>query len=431
MIEAVLERAGARAGAADAVMKSDETVTLRRSNDGRSAEWSASEGIHLRVLSEERIGEAAGGSDDPEALVESALESARSGDVVPLILPAPAPVPSVKTSVSETAAAPVEELERILETFDRRLRAVAPEVETWLERSVGRVRVGNTRGVRVDYPVTLAGIGGWARGNSHGVPWQVRVDAVAPALPSLLDVEALAAQLERQLPASAPKEVSGELSAVWFHPRVVRRLLAPLLAALTGVEFTLGRAPLWERRDEPILHRALTLIDDPLAAARPGSRPADDDGVVSARTRLVDQGRLQTGLIDLALGATLGVPSTGHAWRRPSGPPRIGFTNLRLLPGDREPLELIAELPRVLAVADALRYGSPSPRGGRVDLLVSHPMVYQRGEPVGWGERCVVSVDVFDALRGELAVGSDAVWMGAVCVPSVILAEARVRPLPA
>jgi predicted Zn-dependent protease len=78
VIGPLLERAVRRAEAADAALKTDETLTLVfEAGRLKSTAFSQESGLNLRVSAEGRLGFAGTTGDDVDALLEAALASAR------------------------------------------------------------------------------------------------------------------------------------------------------------------------------------------------------------------------------------------------------------------------------------------------------------------------------------------------------------------
>ena len=159
MITRLLDAARARVQMADVVAKTDETLTVRlRDGEVVAAHTSEQAGHNLRVVVDGRIGVAGSAALEPDALLEAAMSSAAAGDAAPLLLPSPSPLPHVHTHVPRAAAASVAELGQLGGLLTQRLRHAGRSVTVHVERSVGSVQVGNTRGVDTEYQVTLVAL---------------------------------------------------------------------------------------------------------------------------------------------------------------------------------------------------------------------------------------------------------------------------------
>jgi PmbA protein len=429
VIGRILDALAGRVASADAVIKTDDTLSVSISPEGDTRVSEARSHLsHLRVARQGRIGFASTTGDEGSELVGRAMASAASGEELELFLPAPAPLPNVQTRAPQAAAADAAVLSALARSLRDRLVRSHRRVETWAERSSGRVQVANTRSVLAGYGATLAGIGAVVESiGSESAP-PCRVHCAAVALPTLADVEALVAEVDRRLdPAILPGPGSMSGLPVCFAPRALATFLRPLRAALTGYEALLGRSPFRGRLGERAFDERLTLVDDPVAPGRPGSRPVDDDGVVSRRVALVERGRLVGFASDVMVGSRARVPSTGHAWRLPNAAPRVGLTNLLLEAGTLPREKLLAELGRGVLIHDLDWGEGANPVSGTIVARAPWAYLVEEGAVRGRIEGVVLSGNVFEALRHIRAIGSDASWVGASCLPSLVVESLVLR----
>ncbi len=431
MIDRVLEAVSGHVSAADAVVKTDDTLSLAISPDGDTrVAGSRSQSGHLRVLRDGRVGCSSGSGSDADIsdLVGRAMTSAAAGEALDLFFPAPAPVPEVRTRSPQAAAADVGELDDLARTLLERLLRSNRRVEAWAERSIGSVQVGNSRGVLVGYSVSMAGVGAVVESIGVGSAPPCRVFTSGAALPTLPEMESLVAEVDRRLdpPISDPPTRLPATMPVCLGPRAVATFLRPLRAALTGHQAWLGDSPLRGKLGEQVFDARLSLIDDPLAPGRPASRPIDDDGVVSRRIPLIDRGRVAGFLADLSVGARANVPSTGHGWRTSRAAPRVGMTNLRVLPGPENRATLLTMMGRGILIEELEWGAGPNPISGTIALRAPWAYLVEGGRVRGRLEGVVLSGNVFDALKELGGVGSDATWIGSMCLPSILLSEMTV-----
>ena len=430
MITRLLEGARARAQMADAVAKTDETLTLRL-RDGEVAAAHASEqaGHSLRVVSQGRIGVAGTTGSDPDALLEAAFASAAAGDEAPLLLPSPSPLPAVRTHVPRAAAATIVELVQLGRVLTDRLRRGNRSVTVHVERSVGSVQVGNTRGVDTEYPVTLVALDIDVSCQSGDGTVHVVAHLAGADLPDQSAIETVVGDMEQRLTwaqASAPAPAT--TAPVLLLPEAVRTFLAPVQQALVGKAHLLGTSPLADMLGERVLHPSLFLTDDPLRDGSAGSRPVDDEGVPSFRSPLIEAGVIRRCIYDLETGALAGRPSTGNGRRSTFGKAQPAFSNLVLHAGDQDLPALLSAMGDGLLV-DAVASGTGgSSRSG----TFTHPVVLgyrvQGGEVTGRVEGVVVAGNVFDALGSVGGIGRDARWIGSSCLPPLLVHGVTVAP---
>ena len=430
MISRLLDAARARVQMADAVAKTDETLTIRlRDGEVVAAHTSEQAGHNLRVMVDGRIGVAGTTALDPDALLEAALASAAAGEEAPLLLPSPSPLPRVHTHVPRAASATVTELGQMGRLLTSRLGQGGRSVTVHVERSVGSVQVGNSRGVDTEYQVTLVALDIDVLSPSGDGSVHVMAHLAGADLPDQAAMEALVADFEQRLAWAATSAPAPAATApVLLLPEAVRAFLGPVQQALVGKAFLLGTSPLAENLGEQVLHPSLFLTDDPLRDGQAGSRPVDDEGVPSFRAPLIEGGVIRRCIYDLETGALAGRPSTGHGRRSTFGKAQPAFSNLVLHAGAHDLGALMAAMGDGLLV-DAVAGGTGgSSRSG----TFTHPVVLgyrvQGGEVTGRVEGVVIAGNVFDALGSIGGIGRDARWIGSSFLPPLLLDGVTVAP---
>jgi predicted Zn-dependent protease len=301
-----------------------------------------------------------------------------------------------------------------------RLQAEGREVEAWVERSVGRVDVGNTRGVIAGYDVSLAGLGVRVRAKTPSGPAQLRLHDAGSGAPDEAMLAALVDEVEWRLAPPLLEESPPEGESIWFGPRAVAALVVPLCQALMAGRVWSDEGPFAGMVGERILSPQLTLTDDPLAPGRPGTCPVDDEGVVCRPITLIREGVLCGALADLATATRLGIPASGHGRRSPGGPPWTGWSNLRMEPGTAGPNG------RVLLNEGILVRDLPLPAAECYDgrIALATPWAYQvkGGEVVGRYERLLLKGNVFEWLNRVEQVGEGR-WIGGRFLPNLVIAR--------
>jgi len=162
---------------------------------------------------------------------------------------------------------------------------------------------------------------------------------------------------ERAVARLNPVQMETATLPVVFHPRVANSLLSHFAQAVNGSAVARGTSFLKDRLGEAVFASGLRILDDPLRKRGLRSRPFDAEGAASRTLVLVEDGRLQSWLLDTASAAKLGLVSTGHAARAPSSPPAPAASNLYMEPGARAPEELIGEIGDGLYVTELIGMG--------------------------------------------------------------------------
>ncbi len=162
---------------------------------------------------------------------------------------------------------------------------------------------------------------------------------------------------ERTLARLHARRPESGVVPVVFDPRVARGIVSALASAVSGTAVANGTTFLRGAMGTQILRPGLRIVDDPTRPSGLASRPWDGEGIASRRLVLVEDGVLQSWLMDTRTAKRLGLATTGHAVRGLSGPPAPAPTNLYLEPGADSPEALIGEIESGLYVTETSGMG--------------------------------------------------------------------------
>lgn len=100
---------------------------------------------------------------------------------------------------------------------------------------------------------------------------------------------------------------------VLLSPRVAAWMVQAALSALFGSAHVRGLTFLRGCVDQPVFAPGVSIVDDAHERGGLGSTHFDNEGVATGRTRIVEDGRVRTLLLDGYSARRLGLRSTGHA----------------------------------------------------------------------------------------------------------------------
>ncbi|MDI3468574.1 MAG: TldE protein, part of TldE/TldD proteolytic complex [Pseudolabrys sp.] len=162
---------------------------------------------------------------------------------------------------------------------------------------------------------------------------------------------------ERAAARLNPRKVTTRKVPVVFDPRIAGSIVSHLANAANGAAVARKTSFLKDKLGQKLFAGGICIVDDPLRRRGLRSRPFDGEGVRGEKINLVDDGVLQTWLLDSASARELGLVTNGRAARGVSSAPSPGTTNLHLEPGTPTPDELIADIKDGFYVTDLIGSG--------------------------------------------------------------------------
>jgi PmbA protein len=162
---------------------------------------------------------------------------------------------------------------------------------------------------------------------------------------------------ERAVARLNPRKVSTRKVPVVFDPRVAGTLVSHLAGAANGAAVARKTSFLKDKMGAKLFADNIRIIDDPFRKRGLRSRPFDGEGVKGEVLNLVDNGVLQTWLLDSASARELGLATNGRASRGVSSNPSPSATNLHLAAGKVTPDELIADIKDGFYITDLIGSG--------------------------------------------------------------------------
>ena len=203
---------------------------------------------------------------------------------------------------------------------------------------------------------------------------------------------------------------------VIFDPDTAASLIRAIAGAASGPSLYRRASFLLERLGTRIGSSAVTIVDDGLLPRALGSRPFDGEGLATRRTVLVNEGVLESYLLDSYSARKLGMRSTHHAARDGSGV-SVATTNLTLRPGAASPAELIRSVADGFYVTELIGFGVNGVTGDY--SRGASGMWIENGELAYPVEEVTVAgnlMEMFDRIDG---IGNDLVLRDRTSAPTV------------
>ncbi|MDE2334388.1 MAG: TldD/PmbA family protein [Rhodospirillales bacterium] len=362
---AAARRAGA--DAADAVLVSSQSLEAQcRLGQTEHVERAESADLGLRVFVGRQTAIVSAAGLEPRRFAELAAHAVAMARVLP-----------------EDPFAGLAEAARAVDTDDLDLvDAAEPDVATLTARALAAEAaamavsgVTNSEGAGAGWGrveallVTSAGFAGRSQRTSHslsatvlagsGTAMQRDYDAHASVHAADLDAPELLGRRagERAVRRLNPTRPRTARLPVVFDPRVAGSLLGHLAGAINGAAVARGTTFLKDAMGSRIMPQGMVVRDDPRRRRGLRSRSFDGEGVPTRELALVEDGILQTWVLDSASARQLGLASTGSAMRGTSGPPSPGTSNLFMAAGTLSPAALMAGAGEGLYVTEMIGMG--------------------------------------------------------------------------
>jgi len=292
------------------------------------------------------------------------------------------------------------------------------------DAATGRKVMANSRGFVGGYRTSYAGVSAAPlamdeNGHMQRDGWWSSARRLANVeSPEAIGKEA-ARRTVRKLGA---RKVPTQRVPIVFAPEVARSLIGSVFEAASGDSIWRHASFLAGKMGAQIAATTLTIVDDnamllPNGTGGFGSSPFDGEGLPSLRTVVVQNGVLETYLLNTYSARKLGLKSTHNASRGLAGTPGIGCGNLYLEPGKQTPEEIIAETGTGLYVTSLMGFGTNIVTGdysrGATGLWI------ENGELTHAVEEVTIAGNLGEMLMHVTAIGNDLVFRGSVASPTL------------
>ncbi len=380
--------------------------------------------VALRIIRNGRIGYAITTElGHSRNLIDAAIETAAFGTKAAFELPSlTVAYPQIEVFDPATEAVPLEDMVNLGQNLVDQVRSHSPELLCDAEVTKGTVsvRILNSHGGQVVYQQSIFALG--IEGQLIRNTDMLFVGEGQSSCHPLTDTGAITEVVIRQLELAQNQATLPIKSLpVIFTPNgVASALVSPLMAAFNGKTVLEGASPIGHRLGEPVFDRKLHLSDDPTLAYRPESRPADDEGVPSQRTPLIEEGKVANFIYDLQTAALAHTRSTGNGSRDHGGLPHPTPSAYVITPGKTTFDEMVGDIKEGIVIEHLMGAGQGNILSGDFSGNVLLGYKIENGRIVGRVKDTMVSGNVYQVLNEISAIGSDAKWVGSsVSTPSL------------
>lgn len=205
------------------------------------------------------------------------------------------------------------------------------------------------------------------------------------------------------------RDVPGGEYPVLLHPCALGSFLDAIEQGVNARNVFDGVSPLKDRIGETILDERISLWDNPVNNEMPGYAPRSDEGVVSFRKPIIENGVLRQYLSNLEYAARLGLTDGSNGFRDgqsssglPSAETRISSTNLVMAPGTTPWGELLGGMDRGILLLQSWDCWSGNLLNGDISGSIHLGFWVENGKIAGRVKDMRVSGNIYDLLGKQL-----------------------------
>jgi PmbA protein len=393
---------------------SEETQIHFEANRLKQLQSKQQTSVALRLVKGGRTGYAT--TTDPgdgQELVKNALETATFGTEAKFKLPGLAKYPPVEVFDAAVASVVTPDMIKLGEAMIEAVTRHTPGILCEAGVSQGTISVSliNSRGGKSEYRKSFfdLGIEGTLIEGTDMLFVGESESSCHPISETGTVIKLVLEQLE--LAKNRAQAPAKEMPVIFTPNGVAGTFMPSLMAAFNGKTVFEGASPIGDKVGQKAFDEKLSLADDPMLAYRPASRPADDEGVPSQRTSLVEKGTVMGFLYDLQTAALAGKKSTGSG-SRGRGLPSPSPSAFIIAPGSTAFEEMIQDMKEGLIVEQLMGAEQGNVLGGDFSGNVLLGYKVESGKIVGRVKNTMVSGNVYQALKDIAAVGSQTRWVG-------------------
>ncbi|WP_031514897.1 TldD/PmbA family protein [Desulfofalx alkaliphila] len=331
--------------------------------------------------------------------------------------------PAIKEATVESKINLALEMEKAAKNYDKRIKVI--ESSTYQDGEA-EVFIVNSKGLSATYRGAYSGLYvALVAGGDHdsqtgfAIDYSLKLKDLDP-----LKVGKLAAQ--RAVRMLGAKPISTQRLTVVLDPYIAASFLGLLGPALSSEAVQKGRSLFAGKVGTDVASNKVTIIDDGSMAGGIASAPFDGEGVPSSKTVLIDQGLLKGYLYNTYTAAKDAVESTGNGVRGSfKSTPEVGTTNFYIQPGEKDPEQLIKDIPKGLYLTEVMGMHTANPISGDFSVGASGILI-ENGQFTRPVRGIAIGGNVMELLKSVDAVGSDLQFFGGKGAPTVRVSQMTV-----
>src|SRR5574340_1145052 len=428
---------------AEVYIKSSKNLSLEVKNQELDAvESSLSFCYSLRVICDGKLGFSySTSSDESESVIRNAIEAAKWADEDEYLdMPNPpfskvgqgGIIDAANLEIFDGKGWNIKEdeavkhvliIEKAANDFDKRIKKTRKAIGTF---GSGEIFILNSKGIDISYPYTkfTAQVMTVAEENGESqMGWDFNGSRLLQDI-SFGDVGRNAAK--RAVQMLGAKRINTVKAPVILDNSVASEFLGIFASSFSAESVQKGRSLLKKDKiGQKIISRRVNLVDSGIIPRRLGTRPFDDEGVITSEKALIKEGVLMGFLHNTYTAKKEGAYSTGNAVRGEyTGLPLPGILNLYLKTYSEVDVipfnTLIASMDKGLYITEAMGVHTANPITGEFSIGVSGLWI-ENGIIRFPVKEAVISGDMLGLFERIEAAGDDMRFYGNIGTPSLLI----------
>jgi len=414
-VEDILAKARKQAEEAEVFTASvEETHVQFETNRLKHIQSKQTRSVALRIIKEGRIGYAVTTEmGDSQSLVNNAVETAHFGMLAKFGFPSLTSYLQIDVFDPTVEPISIEKMVRLGEEVIATVTKHTPGIlcEGGVTKGIISIRLLNSRGGQADYRKSIFSLG--IEGNLIRGTDMLFVGESESSCHPISESKTISDSMLWQLEMAKEQASSPTKSLpVIFTPHAVAGAIMPsLMAAFNGKIVLQGASPIGSKVGQQIFDKKLKLWDDATIIYRPQSRPCDDEGVLSQRTPLIEEGIVAGFLYDLQTAALAKTKSTGNGARN-GGLPTPSPSAFVIALGNATFDEMVGDIKEGLVIEQLMGAEQGNILGGDFSGNVLLGYKVENGKIVGRVKDTMVSGNIYHVLKDIAAIGNEAKWVG-------------------
>jgi PmbA protein len=401
----------------------DEIETLQQSTD---------QGLGLRVLIDGKQASASGSDlrrDTVLSLIDEAIELARATSPddtagLPDSSELASLIPDLKLYDAAIEQLPTEEKIELALRAERAASEYSNQIINFdgggFDSASGKAILANSLGFAGEYSATSCSLIAVPVASEDGKMQRDYWYDVRRKLSELNTPEEIGVMAaKRTLRKLGARPVPIQNVPVVFEPNIARDLVGDIFNAVSGESIFRKSSFLVGQLGERIASKRLTVVDDGTKPGGLGSRPFDGEGLPTRRTVVINEGVLESYLLNTYTARKLGLKSTGNAGRGLVGAPSVEAGNMYVEPGPYSPEAIIKSVSKGFFVTELIGFGVNIVTG---DYSRSASGIWiENGELTFPVQGVTIAGNLKEMLNEVEMIGNDLDFRGSVVSPTLLI----------